>query len=155
MRSHELEATKFRRPKRVGRGISAGQGKTAGRGTKGQGSRKSGGVKAGFEGGQNPLMRRIPKLPGFRSLQAKAVTIQTGHLIQIKGATVDNFTLFEAGLLTTPYSRAKLVVRGEVTKKYDVRLQGASKTAVALVQKAGGSYAQTYLPQRTSTKTDK
>lgn len=139
MKFHELQTKSKGSPKRVGRGISAGQGKTAGRGTKGQRSRTGSSKRPGFAGGQLPLMQRLPKLPGFRSIRVPAETVYTGQLDQFKG-TVDNFTVADAGLTSSPYVRVKLVVKGDVTKKVDVNLQAASEAAIAAVQKAGGSF---------------
>ena len=139
MKYHELQTTSKKQKSRVGRGIAAGQGKTAGRGTKGQRSRTGSGRRPGFEGGQNPLMQRIPKLPGFTSHRPKAENVYTGQLDAV-GGTIDNFSLFNAGLISSPYTRVKLVVKGDVTKKVSVKLQAASETAVAAVQKAGGSF---------------
>lgn len=138
MKYNQLDVTANRDRRRVGRGISAGQGKTAGRGTKGQNARGSG-TRPGFEGGQNPLMQRLPKLRGFRSIRPKAETIYTGQLDEL-GATVDNFVLAKAGLVSSPYVKVKLILKGEVTKKVVVKLQAASENAVATVQKAGGSF---------------
>lgn len=139
MKFHELQVRSKGSPKRVGRGISAGQGKTAGRGTKGQRSRTGSSAKPGFAGGQLPLMQRLPKLPGFRSIRVPAETVYTGQLDGIKGV-VDNFSLYDAGITTSPYVRVKLVVKGEVTKKAEVKLQLASEAAIAAVQKTGGSF---------------
>lgn len=139
MKYNELNITSKRQKTRVGRGIAAGQGKTAGRGTKGQRSRTGSGRRPGFEGGQNPLMKRIPKLPGFRSIRVPAENVYTGQLDAV-GGTIDNFSLFDAGLVSSPYVRVKLIVKGEVTKKVAVKLQSASQTAIAAVQKAGGSF---------------
>jgi large subunit ribosomal protein L15 len=138
MQYHELSVQKRKSAKRVGRGISAGQGKTAGRGTKGQSSRTGGKRRPGFEGGQTPLMMRIPKLRGFTSHKAKAENVYTGQLDAFKG-DVTNFTVAEAGLVSSPYVNVKLVVRGDVTKAVKVHLQGASAAATAAVEKAGGS----------------
>lgn len=140
MKYHELQTNTPKSSTRVGRGIAAGKGKTAGRGTKGQNSRSGGRVRPGFEGGQNPLYMRLPKLPGFRAVKPKAEVIYTGQLDQFAGKTVDNNTLAEAGLVTNPHVRVKLVVKGEVTKKVTVSLQGASATAIAMIKKAGGSF---------------
>lgn len=141
MKYHELKLTSHKSPKRVGRGISAGGGKTAGRGTKGQNARTGGGVRPGFEGGQNPLLQRVPKLPGFRSIRPKAENVYTGQLDTLTVATIDNFALYDAGLVSSPYVRVKLVVKGELKKKHTVALQGASQQAIALVQKAGGTFS--------------
>lgn len=141
MKYNELNVTKQKSATRVGRGISAGKGKTAGRGTKGQNARKSGGVRPGFEGGQNPLAQRMPKLPGFRAVRPKAENVYTSQLNDL-GATVDNFVLAKAGIVSNPFVRVKLVVNGELTKKVTVKLQGASKEAVKAIEKAGGSFTQ-------------
>jgi len=139
MKFNELQVAKNQNTRRVGRGIAAGQGKTAGRGTKGQGSRTGKGRRPGFEGGQTPLMMRLPKLPGFHSHHVPAENVYTGQLDQFTGV-VDNFTVFEAGLTSSPYVRVKLVIKGDVTKKVDVKLQGASATAIVAIQKAGGTF---------------
>lgn len=151
MKYNELNISADRKKNRVGRGISAGQGKTAGRGTKGQGSRAGSSRKPGFEGGQNPLKSRIPKLRGFRSLTEKPVTITTAVLNNFDGL-VDNYTLYQAKVLSQPDQRARVVLRGELTKKLEVRLQGASANATAAITKAGGSFHVTERPQATSTK---
>ncbi len=149
MKYHELHVTRHKKNKRVGRGISAGQGKTAGRGTKGQKARTGGGkIRAGFEGGQSPLVRRMPKLPGFRSYKEKAQVIYTGQLDQFANKTVDTFSLFEAGLITSAYEPTKVIVKGDVTKKVTVKLQGASESAAAAIQKAGGSFEKVDRPAR-------
>jgi large subunit ribosomal protein L15 len=140
MKFNDLQTSKKRTTKRVGRGIAAGQGKTAGRGTKGQNSRAGGKRRPGFEGGQNPLYMRLPKLPGFRSIRPKAELVYTGQLDQFSGKTADNFTLFNAGITSSPHVKVKLVVKGDVTKKVAVKIQSASEPAIAAVQKAGGSY---------------
>lgn len=140
MKYHELKATKNKTGKRVGRGIAAGQGKTAGRGTKGQGARTGSSARPGFAGGQNPLMQQLPKLPGFRSVRTKAEVVYTGQLDQFAGKTADNAAVAAAGLVSNPYVSVKLVVKGDVTKKVTVKLQGASEAAQAAVQTAGGSF---------------
>jgi large subunit ribosomal protein L15 len=140
MKFHELKVASKGSPKRVGRGISAGQGKTAGRGTKGQRSRTGSSKKPGFAGGQLPLMQRLPKLPGFRSIRVPMENVYTGQLDAIKGV-IDNFSLADASVTSSPYVRVKLVVKGDVTKKADVKLQAASEAAIAAVQKAGGTFA--------------
>ncbi|HTE21984.1 MAG TPA: 50S ribosomal protein L15 [Candidatus Limnocylindria bacterium] len=142
MKFNDLKVSSKKSAKRVGRGIAAGQGKTAGRGTKGQNSRTGGRVRPGFEGGQNPLYKRLPKLPGFTSHRPKAENVYTGQLDTFAGKTVDNFTLANAGLVSNPYTKVKLILKGEVTKKVTVKLQGASESAAAAVQKAGGTFAK-------------
>lgn len=154
MKYNELQVTKQRTAKRVGRGISAGQGKTAGRGTKGQKARKGYSKRPGFEGGQNPLMQRLPKLPGFRSHRKKAETVYTGQLERFSGKTVDTTALAEAGLVSSPYARVKLLTKGELTKKVTVKLEAASANAIETVQAAGGSFEKTERLGRPSTKKD-
>jgi large subunit ribosomal protein L15 len=144
MKFNDLNLTKSKRRKRVGRGISAGQGKTAGRGTKGYGARTGSKAKPGFAGGQNPLMQALPKLPGFRSQHAKAENVHTGQLEQFGGKTVDSQVLADAGLISNPYVRVKLITgKGDLTKKVTVKLPSISASALELVQKAGGSFEQT------------
>jgi large subunit ribosomal protein L15 len=140
MKFNELQTSRTKNAKRVGRGIAAGQGKTAGRGTKGQMSRTGSKKKPGFEGGQNPLMQRLPKLHGFKSHKAPVESVYTGQLDTVTAKAVTATTLAEAGLISSPYVRVKLIVKGEVTKKHDVKLQSASATAIAAVQKAGGTF---------------
>lgn len=140
MKYNELILTKQKTTTRLGRGISAGGGKTAGRGTKGQGSRKSGGVRPGFEGGQMPLYMRLPHLRGFKSHKTPAETVYTGQLEQIKKTDIDNTALFEAGIVSSPYTNVKLVVKGELKSKKNVKLQSVSKRATEALQKAGGNF---------------
>ncbi len=139
MKYNELAIKGHKSAKRVGRGISAGGGKTAGRGTKGQGSRKSGGVRLGFEGGQMPLYMRLPKLRGFTSKRVDAENVHTGQLNKISG-TVDNDALFKAGLVSSPYVSVKLITKGELTAKKSVKLQAASLSAIAAIENNGGSF---------------
>jgi large subunit ribosomal protein L15 len=139
MKFNELQTKKNRKSNRVGRGIAAGQGKTAGRGTKGQNARAGSGRKPGFEGGQNPLYKRIPKLRGFTPFWDKPTTITTAQLSKFSGL-VDNFTLYEAKILSSPSDVARVVVRGDVTSKVDVKLQAASEKAQEMIEKAGGSF---------------
>jgi large subunit ribosomal protein L15 len=155
MKYNDLDITANRKANRVGRGISAGQGKTAGRGTKGQGSRTGSSARPGFEGGQNPLMQRLPKLPGFRSHRTKVTNVFTNDLEQFAGKTVDTTVLAEAGLISNAYLSVKLLKRGELTKKVTVQLQGASSTAIDAVDKAGGSFEKVARVGRPKTSTKK
>ncbi len=161
MKVHELTVESKKNNTRVGRGISAGKGKTAGRGTKGQKSRTGKKLRAGFEGGQNPLMMRIPKLKGFKQWRAQAQVVYTKNLSLLKGKTADNFTMFEAGLIADPYHSVKVITKGEVSKAYDLKVQSASKSAVELIEKAGGTFTSVAVPQRSKiesneeSKTDK
>jgi large subunit ribosomal protein L15 len=154
MKYHELQTNPVRKPKRVGRGIAAGQGKTAGRGTKGQKARTGASQRPGFAGGSNPLMQQLPKLPGFRSHHIKAENVYTGQLEQFAGKTVNATTLAEAKLISNPYVRVKLIVKGELTKKVTVELPAASESAIALIQQAGGTFnkADRLSRPKTSTK---
>ena len=125
---------------RVGRGIGSGLGKTAGRGHKGQFARSGKGkVKAGFEGGQMPLQRRLPKV-GFRSKKAHQVSeVLLYQLDSLKADVVDFDVLKAAGLIETRAERAKIVKRGEI--KRAVKLKGVAVTAgaKAAIEAAGGS----------------
>lgn len=140
MKYHELDASKQKSAKRVGRGISAGRGKTAGRGTKGQGARAGSSAKPGFAGGSNPLMQKLPKLPGFKSHRIAPETVYTRQLEQFAGKTVDANVLAEAGLISSAYVSVKLIVKGELTKKVTVKLPRASESAIAAIQAAGGTF---------------
>jgi large subunit ribosomal protein L15 len=155
MKYHQLIVTKPRRAKRVGRGIAAGQGKTAGRGTKGQKARAGSSAKPGFAGGSNPLMQKLPKLPGFKSHRAKAENIYTGQLEQFAGKTVDTEALAKAGLISNPYVTVKLITKGELAKKVTVKLPKASESAVAAIQSAGGSFEAVPRLNRPVTSTKK
>lgn len=154
MKYHELQASSPRGMKRVGRGIAAGQGKTAGRGTKGQGARTGSKKKPGFEGGSNPLMQRLPKLPGFKSKRTPAEVVYTGQLDAL-GAKVTAKELAEAGLISSAYVHVKLLVRGEVAKKHEVKLSKASAAAVEALQKAGGSFEKVGREERPVTRAPK
>jgi large subunit ribosomal protein L15 len=140
MKYNELKTKRVKSVKRVGRGIAAGQGKTAGRGTKGQMARTGARKKPGFAGGQNPLMQQLPKLPGFRSHRLKSELVYTGQLDQFANQTVDNELLAKAGIISNSYAEAKLLLKGQVTKNVAVKLQRASQNAIAAVQQVGGSF---------------
>ncbi|HZP55632.1 MAG TPA: 50S ribosomal protein L15 [Candidatus Saccharimonadales bacterium] len=142
MKYHELKVEKQLKKNRVGRGISAGRGKTAGRGTKGQGARKSGGVRPGFEGGQMPLYMRLPHLRGFKSHKARSEVVYVDQLNNLPKSVIDNRALFEAGLVKSPHSKIKLLQRGELKTKKDVKLQLASTNAQEAIKKAGGSFSR-------------
>ena len=148
MKYNDLTVNRNTRPTRAGRGISAGLGKTAGRGTKGQksrtGHRK---MPAGFMGGQRAIMQAIPKLKGFKSLQAKAEVVYTDNLNTLSG-DVDNFVLAENSLIANPYAKVKVILRGEVTAKINLKTQFASKTAIKAIEKAGGKFEKVAVPQR-------
>lgn len=155
MKYNELKTPRQTKPRRPGRGISAGRGKTAGRGTKGQGARKSGGVRPGFEGGQMPLYMRLPKLKGFKSHARPMEAVYTGQLEAIKKAIIDNQAVFEAGLVSSPFVKVKLIVNGELSSKKEVKLQLASKSAQEALKKAGGSFVSVSQIGRSSKKDKK
>lgn len=155
MKYNELKLKSNKSAKRVGRGISAGKGKTAGRGTKGQGARKSGGVRPGFEGGQMPLYMRLPKLRGFKSKKQPTENVYTGQIDSLKATSVDNFVLFEAHLVSSPYTNVKLITKGELKSKKSVKLQSASQSAISAVAKAGGEFTKVDRVARQPKKTEK
>lgn len=155
MKYNELSVDRQVKTTRPGRGISAGRGKTAGRGTKGQGARKSGGVRPGFEGGQMPLYMRLPKLRGFKSHRARLEVVYTGQLDQIKKSVVDSVALFEARMISSPNLAVKVVLNGELKSKKDVKLQAASKAAQVAIKKSGGSFTVVGRLARTPKKNDK
>ena len=156
MKSNQLTAfVANRQPRRPGRGIAAGRGKTAGRGTKGQNSRSGGSLRPGFEGGQNPLVRRLPKLPGFRSYRIPAQTVYTGDLDQLPAGTVTADFLAAQGLVEDPYRPVKLIVKGSVSESRQVELQGASQSAVAQLESAGGSFKAVARLRRPKVRTPK
>lgn len=139
MKYNELQLNRNKDAKRSGRGIAAGRGMTAGRGTKGQGARKSGGVRPGFEGGQMPLYMRIPKNRGFKSHRVADEIIYTGQLDGLKKAVLDTHSLFEAGLISNPHVSVKLLLKGDVSTKKELKLQAASANAIKAIEKAGGT----------------
>lgn len=141
MKIHELQVTTTKDRKRVGRGIGSGTGKTAGRGTKGQNSRTGGGVRPGFEGGQNPLAKRLPKKRGFtaRSHTEYQIVNLAGLAKLDAGTTVDASVLKAAHLINSATLPVKLLADGELKVKLTVKVQAASKSAVAAIEKAGGS----------------
>ena len=153
MKYNELQVTANKDKKRVGRGIAAGQGKTAGRGTKGQGARTGKKLNAMFQGGSGSLVRRTPKARGFKSMKTPAQVVYLDHLNAFKGATADNFTLFEQGYITTPFQTVKVIARGELTEKVNLKVQGASQSVKEAIQKAGGTFEKVATPIKQSTKT--
>jgi large subunit ribosomal protein L15 len=128
---------------RVGRGASAGQGKTCGRGVKGQRARKGGYHKVGFEGGQMPLQRRLPKF-GFRSRMARRVAeVRLSELSKLKGEMIDLGTLKEANLVPADTLHAKIVLSGGVSSAFTVKGVGVTKGARAAIEAAGGKIEET------------
>jgi large subunit ribosomal protein L15 len=127
---------------RVGRGASAGQGKTCGRGVKGQRARKGGYHKVGFEGGQMPLQRRLPKV-GFRSkIKATRAEVRLSELAKVEAAVIDLDALKKAGVVPVFAESAKVVLSGEVTKAVTLKGIGATKGARAAIEAAGGKFQE-------------
>ena len=125
--------------KRVGRGIGSGLGKTGGRGHKGQKSRSGGFHKVGFEGGQMPLQRRLPKV-GFSSRKARFVAeVRLPELLKVEGDVVDLLSLKAANIIGHQIKRAKVILSGEITTAVTVRGLGATKGARAAIEAAGGT----------------
>lgn len=144
MQLHDLRpaegATKKR--KRVGRGTGSGKGKTATRGTKGQNSRTGGGVRQGFEGGQLPLIKRLPKMRGFTNryrLDFTAVNLDTLERHFEAGAEVTPEALVKAGLLGNSTDLVVILARGEVAKSLRIKTHRMSATAKQKVESAGGT----------------
>lgn len=142
MKLHELKpaegSTKSR--KRVGRGTGSGLGNTAGRGHKGQNSRSGGGVRPGFEGGQMPMTRRLPKR-GFTNNFGKEYTVINVSDLEERfeqGAEVTIESLFDTGLIKKVIDGVKVLGNGELTKSLTVRVQKVSKTAAEKITAAGG-----------------
>jgi large subunit ribosomal protein L15 len=128
-----------KRPRlRVGRGASAGQGKTCGRGVKGQRARKGGYHKVGFEGGQTPLDRRLPKF-GFRSdIAATRAEVRLNELEKVEGGVIDLDALKKAGVVPVFAKVAKVMLSGEIKKAVTLKGIGATKGARAAIEAAGG-----------------
>ncbi len=125
---------------RVGRGASAGQGKTCGRGVKGQRARKGGYHKVGFEGGQMPLQRRLPKV-GFRSaLKATRAEVRLSELAKVEGTVIDLDALKKAGVVPAFAEQAKLILSGEIGKAVTLKGVLATKGARAAIEAAGGKF---------------
>ena len=127
--------------KRIGRGNSSGHGTTAGRGTKGQLSRSGGGKGAGFEGGQQPLAMRLPKLPGFinhNRVEYAPVNVSRLEAKFNDGDVVDTQSLVAAGIIKRDYVLVKVLGDGELTKKLTVKVDKVSPAAQAKIEAAGG-----------------
>ena len=124
--------------KRVGRGIGSGLGKTCGRGHKGQKSRSGGSVKPGFEGGQQPLQRRLPKY-GFTSRLARVTAeIRLAELAKVEAEVIDLEALRSANLINNSIKRARVVLSGEMSKAVTIKGLAVTKGARAAIEAAGG-----------------
>ena len=123
---------------RVGRGASAGQGKTCGRGTKGQRARKGGYHKVGFEGGQMPIQRRMPKV-GFRSAMKRTrAEVRLDELAKVEGELIDLAALLKAQVIPVGTESAKVILSGEIKKAVTLKGVGVTKGARAAIEAAGG-----------------
>ncbi len=146
MKLHELSpaAGSTKKSFRVGRGAGSGNGKTAGKGHKGQNARSGGGVRPGFEGGQMPLTRRLPKR-GFNNIFAKeyaCVNVCDLDRVFDNDAVVDADALIEAGVIKKAYDGVKILGNGELTKKLTVKAAKFTKGAVEKIQALGGEIVE-------------
>lgn len=141
MELHELSPAygSKKEPKRIGRGHGSGQGKTAGKGHKGQKARSGGSIRPGFEGGQIPLQRRVPKR-GFNNIFAKKIVgINVGSLnVFDDGATVDAQAIIDAGIIKKQYDGIKILSNGNLSKKLIVKARAFSENAKKKIEEAGG-----------------
>lgn len=141
MKLHELSPVPGSNKKafRVGRGNGSGSGKTAGKGHKGQNARSGGGVRPGFEGGQMPLMRRVPKRGFVNIFATHYATVNVGDLNRFEdGAVVDEKALVEAGMIKKTLDGIKVLGNGDLTKKLTVNVAAFSKSAKQKIEEAGG-----------------
>jgi len=151
MKLHDLRPAKGskKQRKRVGRGDSSGSGKTAGRGTKGQKSRSGGNIPPYFEGGQLPLVRRLPRMRGFVNIfKTQFATVNLDRLNERfdKGDEVTPSALTEVGLIKSPNELVKVLGRGELKKPLTIKAHGFSASARAKIEAAGGSVEELALP---------
>lgn len=141
MFQHELKPTPGSRTakKRIGRGAGSGMGTYSGRGCNGQNSRTGGGVRIGFEGGQTPLYRRLPKLKGFVNFfRVEFQVVNVADLANLKAKTVDAEVLHKAGLIAKLSAPVKLLGTGDLAEAVTVHVNKVSKSAQEKVEKAGG-----------------
>jgi large subunit ribosomal protein L15 len=142
MKLNELAPAKGARKarKRLGRGVGSGSGKTAGRGTKGHNSRSGGGVRPGYEGGQMPIHRRLPKR-GFTNIFRKQMAVVNVRDLQRfeSGSVIDEVALVRSGLVKGPRDGIKLLGNGDVSHPLTVRVNGCSQAAKAKIEAAGGT----------------
>ncbi len=141
MRLHELKRPEgsVKAPKRIGRGQGTGQGKTAGRGMNGQNARSGGGVRLGFEGGQMPLYRRLPKRGFYNKWGKEYAEVNVKDLNRFEdGDVIDTKVLRESGLVKKELDGVKVLGGGELEKKLTVKAAKFSKSAAEKIEKAGG-----------------
>ncbi len=142
MKLNELAPAKGSRkaPRRLGRGVGSGRGKTAGRGTKGYNSRSGGGVRPGYEGGQMPLQRRLPKRGFTNIFRKKVAIINIRDLARFEsGSVVDEAALVAAGLVKGRREAIKLLAQGDINQALDVKVNHISKKAQEKIEAAGGT----------------
>jgi large subunit ribosomal protein L15 len=125
-------------PKRVGRGIGSGLGKTSTRGHKGQKARKSGHVRPGFEGGQMPLQKRLPKFGFYSRIGSTTAEVRTSELNKIEGSLVNIEALEKANLVDRSIQRVRIMLSGDVTRSFTVEGVAVTKGAKAAIEAAGG-----------------
>ena len=137
--------------KRLGRGEGSGHGKTSGKGHKGQKARSGGGIRIGFEGGQMPLYRKLPRR-GFNNFNFRASfqTVNVGELCKLDGAVVDRNSLVKAGLIRDNDEGVKLLGDGEVKQAFTVTVNKASATAISKIEAAGGQVTITKIPEQSA-----
>ena len=142
-------------PKRVGRGIGSGLGKTSGKGHKGQKARSGGTVRPGFEGGQMPLQRRLPKF-GFSSRVGRSTAeIRTSELAAVEGDVVTIESLLAANIINSSIKRAKVMLSGDVTRALTVDGLRVTKGARAAIEAAGGKVIDPVVPAHAGKKKTK
>lgn len=141
-----------KKSKRLGRGNSSGSGTYSGRGMNGQNARTGGGVKPGFEGGQTPLIRKMPKLKGFKNINhIDYQVVNVGSLsIFEENEEIDIVKLYERKLISSKVRPVKLLGDGEVTKKLNVKVDLSSATAKAKIEKAKGTISTLHVPKKES-----
>ncbi len=127
-----------REHRRLGRGIGSGLGKTGGRGVKGQTSRSGGGIRAGFEGGQMPIYRRLPKFGFTSQLALKTAEVRLSELNKVEGDVISLTTLKAANVVRQDKIRARIVLSGEITRAFTVQGVALTKGAKAAIEAAGG-----------------
>ncbi len=127
-----------REHRRLGRGIGSGLGKTGGRGVKGQTSRSGSGIRAGFEGGQMPIYRRLPKFGFTSQLALKTAEVRLSELNKVEGDVVSLATLKAANVVRSDKTRARIVLSGDITRAFTVQGVALTKGAKAAIEAAGG-----------------
>lgn len=152
MKYNQLNVKANRSTRRLGRGIAAGQGKTAGRGTKGQGARTGAKKKPIFQGGSRSIVSSVPKLKGFKSRLPRYQIVYLDNLNHFADKTIDNFFLFEQGYIKTPYAKTKVITRGEISVAVNLQVQAVSKNSAEMIQKAGGTVKLVDTPLKEANK---